>query len=152
MAAVDDEQTIEVRYGGAVVARSASVSDAGSDGFFLGVSDPLPVGTVVSLTVGGAAKMGRVEKVVESPETTLAGMRIQYVDAPPARRVAAVPAPAAAPAPAGAPVPAPASEAPVALSDDEGAVDLSGPTDAGGGDGNQGLGAGGGGRRRRRRR
>jgi hypothetical protein len=145
---VDDEQTIEVRYAGAVVARSAAVSDASSDGFFLGVSDPLPVGTVVSLTIDGAAKMGRVEKVFESPETTLAGMRIQYVDGAPARRAAAVPAPVPTPAPASAPAPA----APVALSDDEGTADVSGPTDAGGGDGNQGMGSGGGGSGRRRRR
>lgn len=120
-----DGETVEVRYAGAVVVRSAAISDETAGGFFLGVTDPLPVGTIVSLTVGGAAKTGRVESVVESPEVTLAGMRIRYVDGAAVRPGAAPAAPESAPA-----------------SDDEAALDSSGPVD----------GIAGGGRRRKRRR
>ena len=125
--AVADDQTVEVRYAGALVARSGAVSDQSASGFFLGVTEPLPVGTIVTLSIGGAAKTGRVEAVVESPEVTLAGMRIRYVDGAAARPGAAVSV----------------SVPEVALApDDDGVSDTSGPVD----------GVSGGGRRRRRRR
>jgi len=152
---------IEVRYAGAVVAKSAMVRDLDAGGFFLSINEPMPVGTVLDLIVDRAAKFGRVEQVIESPESTLAGMRIRFVDAPAARPppvvrpAVIVPAAVAAAAPTATEPAAPiAVSTPMPVSDDESAaVDIeavSGPIETAGGDANPGQ--GGGGRRRRRRR
>ena len=156
------DQVIEVRYAGTVVAKSAGIRDRDDAGLFLSVNEPMPVGTILTLTVDEAVKHGRVEQVVESTEAMQAGMRIRFVDGPvarPAPRTAAAPAVPAAPSPpkpAVAPASAAVPDAIAEVTEDEsaaieGAVASTGPIETGGGDPNQGQG-GGGGRRRRRRR
>jgi hypothetical protein len=157
------EQVIEVRYAGTVVAKSAGIRDRDDAGLFLNVNEPMPVGTILTLTFDEAVKHGRVEQVVESTEAMQAGMRIHFVDGPvarPAARTAATPATPAAPS---APKPSAVAPASAAIPDAiaevtedesaaiEGAVAATGPIETGGGDPNQGQG-GGAGRRRRRRR
>jgi hypothetical protein len=156
------EEVIEVRYAGTVVAKSAGIRDRDDGGLFLSVNEPMPVGTILSLTIDEAVKHGRVEQVVESTEAMQAGMRIRFVDGSAVRaatRTAAAPAAPVAP-PAAKPTAAAASAAvPDAIAEVtedesaaiEGAVASTGPIETGGGDPNQGQG-GGGGRRRRRRR
>ncbi|HET6280982.1 MAG TPA: hypothetical protein VFH73_08450, partial [Polyangia bacterium] len=94
------EQVIEVRYAGIVVGQATAVRDRTPTGVFVGVSDPLPVGTILSLKIGDQLTDGRVEQVVESSESSQVGMRVRFVD----NRLAAAGAPAA-----------PASTAPVAV-------------------------------------
>jgi hypothetical protein len=154
------EQVIEVRYAGTVVAKSAGIRDRDDGGLFLSVNEPMPVGTILTLTVDEAVKHGRVEQVVESTEAMQAGMRIRFVDGPvarPAARIApAAPSAPSAPKPVVAPASAAVPDAIAEVTEDEsaaieGAVAGTGPIETGGGDPNQGQG-GGGGRRRRRRR
>jgi hypothetical protein len=159
-----EEPTIEVRYAGTVVAKSAPARDQDANGFFLSVGEPMPVGTVLQLTVDQVTRYGRVEQVVESTESMQAGMRIRFVAAPAVR-----PAPVAAAAPAAVAVPAapePAAAAPVmpaSIVDSAATTTGAGDDDAGGSDGeapatpagngaDPNPGPGGGGRRRRRRR
>ena len=167
------DDLIEIRYAGMVVAKSASIRDRNAVGFFIGVNDPMPVGTYVSLTINDQPKNeqprnARVDQVVESTDASLAGMRLRFVDSVPVRAPAPVPArpvpvaPAAAPAVVAPPAPAvvaPAAAAPlaeVAPSDDETAVTETEGGEAAGGGAGEGGGeaspASGGGRRRRRRR
>src|SRR3954468_16140650 len=71
---------IEVRYAGAVVGRSAVVRDADPQGLFVGVTEPMPVGTELILTIGDEAAPGKVAAVVESQELARCGMRVQFLD------------------------------------------------------------------------
>jgi hypothetical protein len=170
------EQVIEVRYAGIVVGQATAVRDRTPTGVFVGVSDPLPVGTILSLKIGDQLTDGRVEQVVESSESSQVGMRVRFVD----NRAAATTAPAAAPAAPVAVAPAPSAAVrmpPAATRVPPAATPLasapSGPEstsaapseEAGAGEservpgvsdlaesGPQNLEGGGGGRRRRRRR
>src|SRR4051812_11872456 len=71
---------IEVRYAGAVVSRSAVVRDLDARGLFIGLAEPLPVGTEVTLALGGDAVAAKVASVSESQELTRAGMRVVFAD------------------------------------------------------------------------
>lgn len=126
------DTTIEVRYAGVVVGRSAIIRELDARGLFLGMNEPLPVGTPVWLKIGDRAGAeavpGKVEVVSESHELALAGMRVRFADpqaaslfgtpaetasapAPIASSLAAVdedvPLPLSSPAPLPAPLPAP---------------------------------------------
>jgi hypothetical protein len=155
-----EEPTIEVRYAGTVVAKSALARDQDTNGFFLSVGEPMPVGTVLQLTVDQVTKYGRVEQVVESTESMQAGMRIRFVAAPAARPapVAAAPAPvavAAAPVAPAAAAPEPAAAAPVmpaSIADSAATTTTGAGDDDAGGNGTDPNPGPGGGRRRRRRR
>jgi hypothetical protein len=161
------DYSVEVRYAGVVVGRGALVKDLGPDAAFVGIPEPLPVGTLVTLKIGDAVREARVDDVVESSDATAVGMRVRWGGgAETSRSAPAMPpaAPAAAPAPAAAaPAPALSVEPPapaqpasvgvesapppaVAVGDGRIAAPLSlaGPS----GDGSQ---AGGGKRRRKRR-
>jgi 2-oxoglutarate dehydrogenase E2 component (dihydrolipoamide succinyltransferase) len=102
------ENSVEVRYAGVVVGRGALLKELGPDAIFVGMPEPLPVGTLISLKIGDATREARVEDVVESAEPTAVGMRVRWGAAAPAAR----PAPAAAPEPAKAAAPAPTAAAP----------------------------------------
>jgi hypothetical protein len=120
---------VEVRYAGVVVGRSAIIRELDPDGLFLGVTEPLPVGTIVTLKVGNDETEGRVEKVSESGDLPKSGMRIGFrdhrgfqllggtppADSRPVVAVAATPAPpsvaALAPPMASSPSPAAAAAA-----------------------------------------
>ncbi|HVR02827.1 MAG TPA: hypothetical protein VMT47_11895 [Polyangia bacterium] len=119
------DYSVEVRYAGVVVGRGALVKDLGPDAAFVGIPEPLPVGTLVTLKIGDAVREARVDDVVESSDATAVGMRVRWGGAAETSRSApatqpAAPAatvehiaPAAAPAlPAAAPAPAPRVEAP----------------------------------------
>jgi len=114
------DNSVEVRYAGVVVGRDAIVKDLGVASAFVGVSEPLPVGTLVTLKIGDAVHEARVDDVVESSEPTSVGMRVSWgggarAPEPAPRFVAPASAPtpvvtaAAAPPPvvAAAPPPAP---------------------------------------------
>jgi hypothetical protein len=120
------DYSVEVRYAGVVVGRGALVKDLGPEAAFVGIPEPLPVGTLVTLKIGDAVREARVDDVVESSDATAVGMRVRWGAAaetsrsapalqPPAA-VATVEqaAPAAAPAqpPAAATAPALTVEAP----------------------------------------
>lgn len=117
----------EVRYGSVIVGRSPQIRDRTNAGAFIVFSEPLPVGTPISLKIDdqgkGQEQYARVTEVVESADEAVAGMRVRFVDsaerpapAPkPMARVAppqAAPAPAPPPAAAEQPSPAPAAAAP----------------------------------------
>jgi len=74
------DKIIEVRYAGAVVSRSAVVRDLDARGLFIGLTEPLPVGTEVTLALGGDAVPAKVASVFESQELTRAGMRVVFGD------------------------------------------------------------------------
>jgi pyruvate dehydrogenase E2 component (dihydrolipoyllysine-residue acetyltransferase) len=125
------DTSVEVRYAGVVVGRGLVLRDQGAEGTFVGIPEPLPVGTLVTLKIGDEVRQARVDEVVESAEPNAVGMRVHFRDpraATPAPRptpAAATPAPApkaaseptpvaATPAPAptaAAPAPAPADPA-----------------------------------------
>jgi hypothetical protein len=71
--------TIEVRYAGVLVGRSGAVRDLDDRGAFVTFSEPLPVGTVVTLRLGDTIKEARVDQVVESADPAAAGMRVRFV-------------------------------------------------------------------------
>jgi 2-oxoglutarate dehydrogenase E2 component (dihydrolipoamide succinyltransferase) len=107
------DNSVEVRYAGVVVGRGALVKELGPDAIFVGIQEPLPVGTLVTLKIGDAVREARVDDVVESVEPSAAGMRVRWGGAALATRPA--PAKAAAPAPsAKAAAPAPAVAPPAA--------------------------------------
>jgi hypothetical protein len=83
---------------------------AGADTFFVGIAEPLPVGTLVTLKMGDVVREARVDDVVESAEPSAAGMRLRWGGAAPASR----PAPAVEAAPAPAPAAAPKAPEPAA--------------------------------------
>ena len=74
------DNMIEVRYAGAVVGRSAIVRELDTRGLFLGVTEPMPVGTEVTLRVGEQDVTGKVAAVSESQEVAKAGMRVRLDD------------------------------------------------------------------------
>jgi hypothetical protein len=167
------DNSVEVRYAGVVVGRGALVKELGAEAIFVGIPEPLPVGTIVSLKIGDAVREARVDDVVESAEPSAAGMRVSWGGAVTAGRssppkaaapVAAAAPRAAEPAPdAAAPVAAAAvpESAPMAISDsgpssavaaeagDEGSGAIPAPLSLAGPGGD---GASGGGKRRRKRR
>ena len=75
---------IEVRYAGVVIGRTAIVRELDTRGLFLGITEPMPVGTPVSLRIGDQpvdkAVQGKVEVVSESQELAGAGMRVRFAD------------------------------------------------------------------------
>jgi len=71
---------IEVRYAGAVVGRSAIVRGLDTQGLFLGITEPMPVGTIVTLKIGDQAVVAKVASVAESQELARAGMRVRFAD------------------------------------------------------------------------
>jgi len=74
----DVDKMIEVRYAGAVVSRSAVVRDLDARGLFIGLAEPLPVGTEVTLALDGDDVPAKVASVSESQELTRAGMRVVF--------------------------------------------------------------------------
>ena len=56
---------MEIRYAGIVVGRSGAVRDLDATGAFVGLAEPLPVGTMVALKFGDATKDARVDEVVD---------------------------------------------------------------------------------------
>jgi hypothetical protein len=72
--------TIEVRYAGVVVGRTAQVREVGGQGgrMFVGIPEPLPVGTLVTLKIGETVREARVDEVVESAEPSSAGMGVTF--------------------------------------------------------------------------
>lgn len=88
---------IEVRYAGAVVGRSAIVRDLDTQGLFLGTTEPMPVGTVVTLKIGDQTVLAKVSAVAESQELARAGMRVRFAD-PAAASLFGAPAESAEPA------------------------------------------------------
>lgn len=77
------DKMIEVRYAGVVVGRSAIVRELDTRGLFLGITEPMPVGTPVILRIaerGGTDIPGKVEVVSESQELVHAGMRVRFAD------------------------------------------------------------------------
>ena len=88
---------IEVRYAGAVVGRSAIVRELDTQGLFLGITEPMPVGTMVTLKVGDRVVQAKVAAVAESQELARAGMRVRFAD-PAAAALFGTPAQAAEPA------------------------------------------------------
>ena len=71
---------IEVRYAGAVVGRTSIVRELDTRGVFLGITEPLPVGTPVTLKIGDETVAGKVSGVAESQELARAGMRVRFAD------------------------------------------------------------------------
>ena len=71
---------IEVRYAGAVVGRTTVVRELDTRGLFLGITEPLPVGTPVTLKIGDESVEGKVASVAESQELARAGMRVRFLD------------------------------------------------------------------------
>ena len=132
---------MEVRYGGVVVGRSPQVRDRTDAGAFIVFSEPLPVGTSLTLKIDEREQPAYVTEVVESADASAAGMRVRFGSAPavksapaarPPERVAApAPAAAAAPAPVSAPRAEPAAApAPVAAPRPEPAAPAPAPAPA----------------------
>jgi hypothetical protein len=114
------DTSVEVRYAGVVVGRGLVLRDQGADGSFVGIPEPLPVGTLVTLKIGESVREARVDQVVESSEPAAVGMRVRWgSEARTAAPAAAAPAPKpVAPSPAAAmapPAAEPAAPAPVPL-------------------------------------
>jgi hypothetical protein len=85
------DKMIEVRYAGVVVGRSAIIRELDTHTMFLGITEPMPVGTSVVLRIGGQSDGGaaaadaedvqaKVEVVSESQDVALAGMRVRFTD------------------------------------------------------------------------
>lgn len=91
------DKMIEVRYAGAVVGRSAIVRELDTQGLFLGITEPMPVGTIVTLKIGDQAVLAKVAAVAEAQELARAGMRVRFAD-PAAARLFGTPVEAAEPA------------------------------------------------------
>jgi hypothetical protein len=127
--------SVEVRYAGVIVGRGAVVRDLAGQGVFVGIPEPMPVGTAVTLTIGDTVRAAIVDEVVESAEPSAVGMRVRWggAAAPALRPEAARPAPvgiSTLPTPAApvevAPI-APVKEAPPEPEAEAG--DASGPAD-----------------------
>jgi hypothetical protein len=130
---------IEIRYAGVLLGRATQARDQSPAGLFVGFSEPLPIGTAVSLKSADGERVGKVTDVVESADPAVAGMRVQY------RTEASDEPPRGAPEPvasSGAPDPVASSAAPEPVVDGQ----PSGPANASGAhDGDPG-------RKKRRRR
>jgi hypothetical protein len=121
------DNSVEVRYAGVVVGRGAlrevgpdaargdAVFDTALGAAFVGIADPLPVGTLITLKMGDVVREARVDDVLESAEPSAVGMRVRWGVAAPAARAATSPAPdAASPKDTVTPaVQAPAAQAPI---------------------------------------
>jgi hypothetical protein len=153
------DDSIEVRYAGVIVGRTAAVRGLDGSGAFIGIAEPLPVGTIVTLKMSDGTKEARVAEVVESAEPNVVGMRVVFdigarASAPRAAASVAAPAPVAEPAPVAAPAPVVAEPAqtmaatPVEESADEGSAPLAAPLSLAGPD----AGGSPGGKKRRKRR
>jgi hypothetical protein len=72
------EAPIEIRYAGVVVAKANEVRrmTVGGVDMFLAMPEPLPAGTVVSL---GNDTQARIEKVIESPDPSVAGIYVRLL-------------------------------------------------------------------------
>ena len=116
--------------------------DADDAGAFVALPEPLPVGTLVTLKIGDSVRDGRVTDVLESPDSGVAGMRVQFSSA----GGASEPAP---PHNTGSPAPGGSDGVPQRLAE-EGSESVS--VGVNGSGAHQGEAGGGGGRRRRRRR
>jgi hypothetical protein len=103
---------IEIRYAGVLLGRATQARDQSPAGLFVGFSEPLPVGTPVSLKGADGERVGKVTEVVESADPVVAGMRVQYRAEASAEPPRAAPEPAVA---AAAPVPAAPSAEPAAV-------------------------------------
>jgi hypothetical protein len=95
------DTSIEVRYAGVVVGRTSHAREEGA-GMFVGISEPLPVGTLVTLKMGDALREARVAEVVEAADPSSVGMRVTFDVG--ARAASAAPAPAQVVASAAPPV------------------------------------------------
>jgi len=73
------ESTADIRYAGVVVGRGSAVRDLDAGGAFVGLAEPLPVGTLISLKMGDESKDARVVEVIESADAAAAGMRVRFV-------------------------------------------------------------------------
>jgi hypothetical protein len=91
------DNSIEVRYAGVVVGRGVLARDLGEDGAFVGIAEPLPIGTSVTLKIGNAVREGRVDEVVESADPAVVGMRVSWGGMARSMPAPSAPAPAAAP-------------------------------------------------------
>jgi|SRR5579863_10359977 len=133
--------------------------EAASGRAFVGILEPLPVGTRLTLKTGEAVREARVEEVVESSEPAVAGMRVHWGEASPAAvrgPEPVAPAPLAVNSGDGGlasndsgPVPADSGPTPSGEAGDEGSDAIPAPLSL------AGAGAGaqpGGGKRRRKRR
>jgi hypothetical protein len=69
---------IEIRYAGVLLGRATQARDQSPAGLFVGFSEPLPIGTAVSLKSADGERVGKVTDVVESADPAVAGMRVQY--------------------------------------------------------------------------
>jgi hypothetical protein len=107
------DASVEVRYAGVVVGRGALVREVAEEGgfvrafvrAFVGLPEPMPVGTAVTLKIGEDVQSAIVEEVVESAEPSAVGMRVRWGAVSPSR-VAPMPTlsapPSAAPSAAAA--------------------------------------------------
>jgi hypothetical protein len=73
------ETPVEIRYAGVVIARANEVRrmTVGGVDMFLSMPEPLPAGTLVSLSDGSQA---RIEKVIESSDPSVAGIYIRLLN------------------------------------------------------------------------
>ena len=110
------DTSVEVRYAGVVVGRGLVLRDQGDEGTFVGIPEPLPVGTLVTLKTGETVREARVDEVVESAEPSAVGMHVRWGGEVRAAAPAPTPqVPPRAPAPVAAqPAPVAAQPAPVA--------------------------------------
>jgi hypothetical protein len=93
------DKMIEVRYAGVVVGRSAIIRELDTRGLFLGITEPMPVGTPVVLRISGRSAAedveGKIDAVSESQDMEKAGMRVRFAN-PQAATVFGTPGQAAA--------------------------------------------------------
>lgn len=89
------EAPVEIRYAGVVIGRAQEVR-AGDDEsvFFLLGKEPMPVGTVLHLRAGAREASARVLRSVESPDASVAGMRVRLIGEAEGAAADWIPAPA----------------------------------------------------------
>ncbi len=73
---------LHIRYAGVAVASAVAVKDIDADGLFVVTSDPMPVGTLVDLAGQDIQVRARVQRVVESTLSDVAGMRLRLLGEP----------------------------------------------------------------------
>jgi hypothetical protein len=73
------DTSVEVRYAGVSIGRSTFVRDWSDAGAFVGLREPMPVGTPLRLKGENADHAVRVTEVVESADANVAGMRVVFV-------------------------------------------------------------------------
>ena len=71
---------MDVRYDGVVIGRSTQVRDWTASGAFVGLREPMPVGTPLRLEGEGIDQTARVVDVVESADPAVAGVRVRFGD------------------------------------------------------------------------